>query len=116
MPATMPCNSTINTPRPPLPHTRLHSQRYQMLNEADARENAEAVTAIDDFLERSQDVVGAGGTSTPTSGDVVNGATGAANAEGSGHGEGERARNDEAGLKRRTGWMGSSRWSRSRQP
>lgn len=101
-----------------------------MLDEANARENVEAVSAIDDFLERSkqEDVGETGGAAaaaamkkkTPsTSGDVVNGATGAAatNAD-SGRGEGgERARSDDggAGLKRRTGWMGSSRWSRNKQ-
>lgn len=94
------------------------------------READETVSAIDDYLERAQDVVGRGG------GAGLNGADGAASSSGldsvsaaspsataaetgkgldrDGHDEGHDIENRERSTSRNA-WVGSSRWSRQSQ-
>lgn len=100
------------------------SQRYEVpVRDADARENAEAVTAIDDFLERSQDVVGSGinngDAAEPLEGDDADGASrgdgGGGPAATAAAGEGPARRGDGEGLKRPDRWVGAPRWSRNRE-
>ena len=104
-------------PPPPrvllVPDCPIASQRYEALSDADGRENAAAVTEIDDFLKRSQDVVGSGTNDgdaaepvTGSSVDVTNGAS---------RSEGPSRRRDGEGPKRPDRWVGAPRWSRNRE-
>ena len=84
-----------------------------MLSDAGDRENAEAVTAINDFLERSQDAVGSGINDgdvaeplTQSSGDITDEAS---------RSEGPARRGDGEGPKRPDRWVGAPRWSRNRE-
>lgn len=92
-----------------------------MLGDAVARENAEAVTAIDDFLERSQDIVGSNinnaDAAEPLEDDVADGASRGHDGGGpaTAAGEDPARRGGGEDLKRPDRWVGAPRWSRNRE-
>ena len=100
--------------------TYSHLQRYRLLlNDSELRENAEAASAIDEFLEKSQGTEVGADFADGSDSDLASSVPPASQegfengeADGSGNKEGVAVAKSGAHRRKKKSWMESSRWSK----